>query len=29
MAARAAHLASAAINLHDASRAFREWTATR
>src|SRR5208337_2557318 len=29
LAAGAAHLATAAINLHDASHAFREWTDTR
>src|ERR1700730_7637589 len=29
LAASTAHLATAAINLHDASHAFREWTDTR
>jgi hypothetical protein len=29
LASSAAHLATAAINLHDASYAFREWTDTR
>ena len=29
LAASVAHLATAAINLHDASHAFREWTNTR